>query len=259
MLIICPEHGLFSQLPGNHLRHGCGKCAAAVSARKKTINADEILSHFVRIHGDQYDYTRVNYVKNSIKVEILCPIHGSFHVTPQHHKRGVGCNKCTGRGLSDKERIEYWETIHGLKYDYSLVEYEGDASPVKIICEEHGIFEQLPTHHRQGVGCPSCAGREFNVLYIWTDKHGNHKIGVTKSIKGERRIYDCAKKRETTAFNIRLIRVENAIKHEQLIHKTFTKIPYTKGDGWTEFRKLSDEEYSEIQEYFNAIEGTSEF
>ena len=34
--------------------------------------------------------------------------------------------------------------IHGNIYDYSLAEYVNSKTKVKIICPEHGIFEQRP-------------------------------------------------------------------------------------------------------------------
>ena len=46
---------------------------------------------------------------------------------------------------------------HGNKYDYSLSEYFGNKVKVKIICEEHGVFMQLPCDHTKGRGCSRCA------------------------------------------------------------------------------------------------------
>jgi len=47
---------------------------------------------------------------------------------------------------------------HEDRYDYSLVEYESSRKKIKIICKEHGIFEQEPANHLRGQGCPMCAG-----------------------------------------------------------------------------------------------------
>jgi len=51
---------------------------------------------------------------------------------------------------------------HSIKYDYSLVEYKNSITNVKIICSIHGIFEQRPSNHIRGQGCPSCAGVKIN-------------------------------------------------------------------------------------------------
>lgn len=49
------------------------------------------------------------------------------------------------------------EKIHSNKYDYSKVRYKNARSNVTIVCEHHGDFNQLPTHHLKGCGCPKCA------------------------------------------------------------------------------------------------------
>jgi hypothetical protein len=45
---------------------------------------------------------------------------------------------------------------HGDRYDYSLVEYINNKTKVKIMCKEHGKFEQRVDHHLNGAGCPIC-------------------------------------------------------------------------------------------------------
>lgn len=46
---------------------------------------------------------------------------------------------------------------HGDKYGYSLVEYKNAHSKVKIICKDHGVFEQTPANHVHGQNCPFCS------------------------------------------------------------------------------------------------------
>jgi len=47
---------------------------------------------------------------------------------------------------------------HGDTYNYKLVQYKGAKTKIKIICPEHGVFEQIPDNHLQGKGCPKCIG-----------------------------------------------------------------------------------------------------
>jgi hypothetical protein len=47
--------------------------------------------------------------------------------------------------------------IHNDKYDYSLVNYTHSESKIKIICPEHGIFEQTPHTHLKACGCKKCS------------------------------------------------------------------------------------------------------
>ncbi len=58
--------------------------------------------------------------------------------------------------LTTEEFISRARRVHGNRYDYALVEYSGTHIPVKIICREHGEFEQKPNIHLIGHGCQTC-------------------------------------------------------------------------------------------------------
>lgn len=46
------------------------------------------------IHDGKYDYSQVNYVNGTIKVDIICPYHGVFSQRPYMHLQGQGCPEC---------------------------------------------------------------------------------------------------------------------------------------------------------------------
>jgi len=78
---------------------------------------------------------------------------------------GWGCPHCAKRyQYTTTEWIEKARTIHGDKYDYSLVEYSTCHAKVKIICPKHGVFEQSPSEHLAGKNCPYCAHQKFHPL-----------------------------------------------------------------------------------------------
>lgn len=60
------------------------------------------------------------------------------------------------RKLKRDEFIDRCLRIHGDKYDYSMVTYKCSKTKVKIICKNHGIFEQMPYNHLMGKGCNIC-------------------------------------------------------------------------------------------------------
>ena len=158
--IICPDHGEFKQTPSNHLRNqGCPKCGSTL---KLTI--EEFIKKAKEIHGDKYNYSKVDYKSNRTKVTIICPDHGEFKQTPSSHLVGSGCPKCGIINGSGKIRnttsnfIKRSKEIHGDKYDYSKVDYRNTGTKVTIICPTHGEFEQIPNNHLRGQGCPSCGG-----------------------------------------------------------------------------------------------------
>ena len=93
--IICPEHGEFWQPPSSHLQgHGCPKCHFLKNGLRHRSNTDEFIIKAKKVHGNKYDYSKVNYVKAKEKVCIICPVHGEFYQTPCHHLIGNGCPKC---------------------------------------------------------------------------------------------------------------------------------------------------------------------
>lgn len=49
-------------------------------------------------------------------------------------------------------------SVHGDRYDYSLVEYKQTHQKVAIVCPLHGKFDQSPNSHcNSKQGCPECA------------------------------------------------------------------------------------------------------
>lgn len=58
-------------------------------------DAKEFLSRAKQVHGDRYDYSRVEYQNATTPVVIICPEHGEFKKAPYRHLQGSGCPRCT--------------------------------------------------------------------------------------------------------------------------------------------------------------------
>lgn len=115
--ITCPIHGDFYQSPNHHLcGQGCPKCAIEKVHNIQRFNTEEFILKAKDIHGDKYDYSKVEYINNKTKVCIICPEHGEFWQTPEIHLNGHGCPKC-GNQISDaeKEIISFIRKECGLK------------------------------------------------------------------------------------------------------------------------------------------------
>lgn len=163
-VFICPIHGEFLQTPDNLLRkHGCPKCGILERSGKKRSNTEEFIEKAKLIHNNKYDYSLVNYINAATKVNIICSKHGVFKQTPNKHLIGQGCPECGKETVSQKsfltteEFIEKAKLLHGDKYGYSLVNYIDTRTKVKIICPEHGVFEQIPEIHLMRCGCQKCS------------------------------------------------------------------------------------------------------
>jgi hypothetical protein len=163
VIIICKEHGPFEQTPNNHLNsHGCNKCGCLETNKKSKKSKEYFLEKSLSIHKDKYDYSLVEYIGAKNKVIIICKEHGEFIQSPSNHLSGQGCKKCSiKKTISYKTKtksdfIKESMKIHGFKYDYSMIDYRGTDYKVKIICKEHGEFNQKPYKHLQNQGCPIC-------------------------------------------------------------------------------------------------------
>ena len=154
--IICPEHGEFWQKPNGHLSgSGCYKCVG----RNKT--TEEFIEQARKVHGDKYDYSKVNYIKSNEKVCVICPKHGEFWKTPNSHLRGSGCKECDNERKRELKYntdaiIEKFKKVHNDRYIYSKYVYNGITEKSIIICPKHGEFLMDAHSHLKGNGCPKC-------------------------------------------------------------------------------------------------------
>jgi hypothetical protein len=155
VFITCPKpgHGDFPQPPFRHLKgHGCPTCYRS--------NTDEFIEKAKKVHGDKYTYDKVDYGKNNKEdVIITCPKpgHGDFPQPPNKHLKGQGCPRCFWSNTDDF--IEKAKKVHGNKYTYDNVVYNGSREDVIITCPKpgHGDFPQPPNKHLGGNGCPTCS------------------------------------------------------------------------------------------------------
>lgn len=131
---------------------------------------EEFIVKARKIHGNKYDYSKVEYKNNKTKVCVICPTHGEFFVKPNNHLMGSECPLCASekrnksirekRGLTKEIFVERSSKIHSGKYDYSKVEYINTDTKVCIICPIHGEFWQIPYLHMKGQGCPICGAKK---------------------------------------------------------------------------------------------------
>lgn len=134
------EHGEHEATINSLLQKKCGcwKC-------NKTQPHIGDMNHFIEIskiiHGDYYDYSKSEYIINSIKTLIICPIHGEFKQTPKAHMRGNGCPICN-MSKGEKKIKKYLvdnniNHMHQYKFD-SLKKHTFDFYLIDLnICIEY--------------------------------------------------------------------------------------------------------------------------
>lgn len=129
------------------------------------LTTEEFIERARKVHGDKYDYSKVNYINAKTKVCIIChkkdefgDEHGEFWQRPNNHLNGDGCSRCSKTySFGIKEFIKRARNIHGDKYDYSQVEFKKQNDKIKIVCKKHGVFEQTVNNHLSKHGCNKCA------------------------------------------------------------------------------------------------------
>lgn len=157
--IICKKHGEFKQLPAVHIRgSGCKECGKEKIKSHNSKNRKTI-EDFIKVHGDKYDYSKVEYKSLSDKVIIICKEHGEFLQTPRSHIHAkAGCPKCAVISRANKIRNTLEEVttkaqaIHGDKYEY----LERNEDFIKAECCKHGEFEISKKSLLNGRGCYHC-------------------------------------------------------------------------------------------------------
>ena len=58
------------------------------------MNTKSFIEKAIKVHGNKYNYGKVEYINSETKVCIICPEHGEFWQTPHNHLNGKGCCKC---------------------------------------------------------------------------------------------------------------------------------------------------------------------
>lgn len=118
---------------------------------------DDFVRKAKLVHGNKYDYSKVEYVNSHEKVCIICPEHGEFWQEPYNHLNGHKCYYCGTGKKTTEQFIKEAKQIHGEKYDYSKTEYYSANKKLTVTCKKHGDFSIRASSHLAGCGCKKCA------------------------------------------------------------------------------------------------------
>lgn len=133
------------------------------SRTQKVTDTASFIEKARRVHGDRYDYTKVNYKRAKDLVTVICREHGEFQAVASNHLNGSHCRRCYHKQRGDAARltqsvvIERFRSVYGDRYDYSQFEYKGATTKSVVVCPEHGAFEtHYARHYHNRVGCGMC-------------------------------------------------------------------------------------------------------
>ena len=157
--IICPAGHSFFQTPNHHLGgDGCRKCRGYYRTIADLIQLSNAM------YGEGKFTFESAFEGMNKPIHILCSMGHRYTTSPSVHLRdNGGCKECanikSANRMSDTpdEWLRKAKKTHGEdRYGYGKSNYRGQKEPVIITCPIHGDFEQNPTSHVQGCGCPKC-------------------------------------------------------------------------------------------------------
>jgi Zn finger protein HypA/HybF involved in hydrogenase expression len=187
---------------------GCPYCSkqhmSDLMSSRYSKTSEDFIQKAKHIHGDHFDYSKVEYVNGNTKVLIKCnTCNKEFYQTPIYHYKIKDCPYCSREKrrennvyknkiyrnykpvlkYDDASAINMIKSIHGDKYGYDQVKYIGSNKPVKIYCKEckryvDVIFRSLLS----GSGCPICSRKNQRVKLMMTN---DEFIKKSKAIFGD--------------------------------------------------------------------------
>lgn len=106
VIVKCKVCGFIRETTADNIyRYGCPSCGQRKTHDLQKLTKEQFLINAKKVHGDYYDYSKVEVIDYNTKVCIICPEHGEFWQSPRnHYSKGNGCPKCSA---SHGERIIY--------------------------------------------------------------------------------------------------------------------------------------------------------
>ena len=190
VLITCPIHGDFWQEATSHLSGvGCPKCNGGVE-----LTTEEYIHKLKQVHGDKYDYSKVNYINAKEKIDIICPRHGIFKQLPYQHLKGQGCPKCKSSKLENilmnlfrKNNIAYTYQykITGdkqlscdffLNNYYMIIECQGEQHFIPTSFDNDKSEEKCKENYEKVLAYDKlkydmCINNDLNIIYFTMPKY----------------------------------------------------------------------------------------
>lgn len=209
------EHGEFLIRPNDLISdYCCPKCGN--NTTKTTI---EFIKDAIQVHGNKYNYSKVNYINAYSKVTIICPIHGEYEQIPSNHLNGSNCPYCNANIKSRMEEkitqllinenynFERQKTFKWLKYkknlyldfflpDYNIaIEYQGNQhfKPISLWGGEQELYLRK---ERDKVKRKLCEKHNIKIFYLKGKISNINKIKMFINETTNKRWYKNKKKKD---------------------------------------------------------------
>lgn len=210
--IVCDKGHQYKQTPQLHItKNSQGGCK--ICSRKETYTRETLIVECKKAHGpDRYGYHLIPEDFKGIfsKITLVCNVcNDIFPITANNHLNNRhGCGECGGtRLLTKEEMIERSDKEHNCEYEY-LGEYKNNQTAMLMRHKKCMLyFEQRPSNHMSGEGCPYCYGKKARSLdavkeYMTTCWNGYYNYDKVTSYKNNNTKFsvdcpECGKEFET--------------------------------------------------------------
>lgn len=258
----------------------CGCLFEDVQSSDFKVRLDKFIERTDELYSGKYLYDMSDFVNTNSYLKITCPEHGVFiQRVADHLASKTGCPSCSfvNRSIGKEEFLRRSYEIHGDKYDYSLTEFQTTAGKVKIVCPDHGLFEQIAKSHMDGHECFECSilkkhwayeercklnpkfGEKIGCLYLLRmhlDDESFLKVGVSVNFQNRLACYRKDGLKVEPLSMIRMTALDSA-KEEGVILKQirtngYRYKPLKRFAGWTECVSETYEE--QLLSWFDELE-----
>ena len=166
------------------------------------LTTEEFITRAKTVHGDRYDYSKVEYERNDIPVIIKCPKHGEFKLRPDKHiYRHQGCPQCSIEKYGHREIFTQEEAKKRLAYLLKgtpyvlrtpLIFYTVESTIVNLHCTIHDFDWTTSWHHlmynyrgRIKFGCKYCKIQYPKEVCHKAALNCKYRSEFAKTFKGE--------------------------------------------------------------------------
>ena len=157
----------------------------------RRLTTQEFIEKAQKIHGDKYDYSKVEYINGKTKVCIICPEHGEFWMRPNDILNGTSCPSCCRtKKMTTIDFVTKSKIVHNNFFSYEKTEYINSNSKVIVTCPIHGDFEVKANNHLNCANFKKCQHEGISHEITILKKHKNS----TKKLTNEEFLKKCFEK-----------------------------------------------------------------
>lgn len=177
--LICPIHGEFEIRACTAARGGasCKKCSAIAKRLKSRIPFKKIIKRILEKHPNLIIDECQDYTNTHTDINITCPKHGNFKMSPNDLLNGQSCPKCGKESMKAKRshNLEWLKEeakkVHGDKYSFEHFIFKNTKTAGYATCKKHGDFPITPDKLIYAKrGCPHCSSSRLETSQRYEKK-----------------------------------------------------------------------------------------